>query len=493
MINQYKNIAIIWGGTFGAQNATRIQRILDDLHIKEGYPVKCKVQLSPAPNQSIIHDVTNLFINCDYVVALLSLTDEGRKKGAEKLEERLRQNVLIELGMAVSKLGIDRIAFMSDFDKKGDHVDGLPSDFDQLYFINISQASDAVLKKIFQRIMEDTLKIKPNRNIYTCETYTIDYKQLFCNFSQFPSSFSSEEMMNYFSAWEKESETFDWPCERYVYMFERIKFLSIFSRKDDTIKFLDNWRSNLKCHLADGMNFEETPMIRAYEDRQLQELLDTVFEYLIYRLTPESRLKRREKYESFAVQFGRLEEEILNIGNPLFKVVMYEYWGLSLFHMNEINHDLTSIDEVIRIFNEGFKYVPSVRTSYDLWGGFYRYDLARAYQIKYGITRNAEDRRVAKEHFNSCVRIRKDWVLIPSPTYFKIALNYEYFKAELHYLQFRAQTDSSSPEMMDEYRDKARDLIVRIEELQVVYERIDSIKNELKNFGECGYVRIDQI
>ena len=80
MINQYKNIAIIWGGTFGAQNATRIQRILDDLHIKEGYPVKCKVQLSPAPNQSIIHDVTNLFINCDYVVALLSLTDEGRKK-----------------------------------------------------------------------------------------------------------------------------------------------------------------------------------------------------------------------------------------------------------------------------------------------------------------------------------------------------------------------------------------------------------------------------
>ena len=58
-----------------------------------------------------------------FAVVLLTPDDLGRAKGASELEPRARQNVLLELGYFIAKLGRDRVCAL----KRG-HVE-VPSDF----------------------------------------------------------------------------------------------------------------------------------------------------------------------------------------------------------------------------------------------------------------------------------------------------------------------------------------------------------------------------
>lgn len=67
----------------------------------------------------------------DFAVILLTADDEGRKRGAEVLNPRARQNVIWEFGYFVAKLGLKRVVALRD-----EQIEN-PSDIEGLTYISL--------------------------------------------------------------------------------------------------------------------------------------------------------------------------------------------------------------------------------------------------------------------------------------------------------------------------------------------------------------------
>jgi predicted nucleotide-binding protein len=67
----------------------------------------------PSEGQTIIEKLEKYTSNVDFCVVLATPDDEGHKKGKEDEKAyRARQNVVLELGMMLSKLGRDKVAIL---------------------------------------------------------------------------------------------------------------------------------------------------------------------------------------------------------------------------------------------------------------------------------------------------------------------------------------------------------------------------------------------
>lgn len=81
--------------------------------------------------------------NVPYAIILLTPDDEGYKKGcSDQKRYRARQNVVLEMGMFLSKLGREKIAILH----KGDLE--LPSDISGLIYIPFNNSIDEVKNKL---------------------------------------------------------------------------------------------------------------------------------------------------------------------------------------------------------------------------------------------------------------------------------------------------------------------------------------------------------
>lgn len=77
----------------------------------------------PSQGQTIIEKLEGHFENSAFAVVLMTADDEGRLRDAGTLQYRARQNVVLELGMAVAKLGRRNVAVLYE-----DGVE-MPSDY----------------------------------------------------------------------------------------------------------------------------------------------------------------------------------------------------------------------------------------------------------------------------------------------------------------------------------------------------------------------------
>ena len=90
------------------------------------------LQSIPGSGDTIIEKLEQL-TGADFACVLLTPDDEGRKwtqDGSEPLRQRARQNVVLELGMVLSRLGRSRVAILM----KGNKIEP-PSDIDGLIYI----------------------------------------------------------------------------------------------------------------------------------------------------------------------------------------------------------------------------------------------------------------------------------------------------------------------------------------------------------------------
>ena len=97
----------------------------------------------PGAGDTIIEKLEDL-TDADFACVLLTPDDEGRKKdpgtsGSEKLRPRARQNVVLELGMVLARLGRHRVAILVKGDDE--HLER-PSDVDGLLYIPFSEHVD---------------------------------------------------------------------------------------------------------------------------------------------------------------------------------------------------------------------------------------------------------------------------------------------------------------------------------------------------------------
>ena len=92
------------------------------------------LQNIPSGGDTIIEKLEAL-TNADFACVLVTPDDEGRKQSeTEVLRPRARQNVVLELGMVLSRLGRSRVAVLV----KGSDIER-PSDIDGLIYIPFSE------------------------------------------------------------------------------------------------------------------------------------------------------------------------------------------------------------------------------------------------------------------------------------------------------------------------------------------------------------------
>ena len=92
------------------------------------------LQNIPSGGDTIIEKLEAL-TNVDFACVLVTPDDEGRKRSeTEVLRPRARQNVVLELGMVLSRLGRSRVAVLV----KGSDIER-PSDIDGLIYISFSE------------------------------------------------------------------------------------------------------------------------------------------------------------------------------------------------------------------------------------------------------------------------------------------------------------------------------------------------------------------
>ncbi len=109
--------------------------------------------------QTIIEKLEECGSDIGYAIVLATPDDEGKAKNEATLKKRVRQNVVLELGMFLSKLGRERVAILlkesEDFEK--------PSDIQGLIYIPFQNKVDEVSISLIRELARQGFTIDTSR------------------------------------------------------------------------------------------------------------------------------------------------------------------------------------------------------------------------------------------------------------------------------------------------------------------------------------------
>ena len=109
--------------------------------------------------QTIIEKLEEYTADVGYAIILATPDDEGKAKSESTYKSRVRQNVVLELGMFLAKLGRNRVAILlkeaTDFEK--------PSDIQGLIYIPFKDKVDEVSLSLIRELTRQGYKIDSGR------------------------------------------------------------------------------------------------------------------------------------------------------------------------------------------------------------------------------------------------------------------------------------------------------------------------------------------
>ena len=109
--------------------------------------------------QTIIEKLEEYGSDVGYAIVLATPDDEGKAKSESTYKSRVRQNVVLELGMFLSKLGREKVAILlkeaSDFER--------PSDIQGLIYIPFQNKVDEVAISLIRELSRQGYSIDSNR------------------------------------------------------------------------------------------------------------------------------------------------------------------------------------------------------------------------------------------------------------------------------------------------------------------------------------------
>lgn len=109
--------------------------------------------------QTIIEKLEEYGSNVGYAIVLATPDDDGKAKFETEYKSRVRQNVVLELGMFLAKLGRERVAILlkeaADFEK--------PSDIQGLVYIPFQNKVDEVSLSLIRELSRQGYKIDTKR------------------------------------------------------------------------------------------------------------------------------------------------------------------------------------------------------------------------------------------------------------------------------------------------------------------------------------------
>lgn len=109
--------------------------------------------------QTIIEKLEEYGSDVGYAIVLATPDDEGKSKDEKQYKMRVRQNVVLELGMFLSKLGRDKVAILlkeeADFEK--------PSDIQGLIYIPFRDKVDDVSINLIRELSRQGYSVDSSR------------------------------------------------------------------------------------------------------------------------------------------------------------------------------------------------------------------------------------------------------------------------------------------------------------------------------------------
>lgn len=109
--------------------------------------------------QTIIEKLEEYTADVGYAIVLATPDDEGKAKSETATKSRVRQNVVLELGMFLAKLGRERVAILlkeaADFER--------PSDIQGLIYIPFQNKVDEVSLNLIRELSRQGYTIDPSR------------------------------------------------------------------------------------------------------------------------------------------------------------------------------------------------------------------------------------------------------------------------------------------------------------------------------------------
>lgn len=439
MIEKYKTISIIYGGS-GGNYAKTLNKMINDYETENRYPLTSRIVMEQILTKDILAEVSNLFRETEICIAFLTAEDCCLKEGEQVY--RLRQNVVFELGMALFHLGREKCILLGDFADKMAQVE-LPSDMSGLdirFFNkqNQTQVFDEVLKKVLQlsrasSLPEESKKEIPQYdNLLRRNRYYVDYSQLFRRYDKKIGLKNKDYLQNLLQEWLSECKSLKYFDERLMYVLERIAFMPIFGKQDA----VSNWYISAEDIVGE---YDERD-IDYYQNAKLLKYAKNVFNvvntYIKYKMV-DGLNPEQSDYEELLMNLKFTPPPKGESINPLIEVLYYDYMGLIHMHIYSYTK---SFDELLsakfcyeKIINE---YLDKVDLGLSVWGGFLYYNLARLYGK---IWENKPETVDTDELLNAYLRatsIRKRWLSVTGfNSMIQNALSYEYFIAKIDYIQ----------------------------------------------------------
>lgn len=482
MLTSYKKISVIYGGN-GRKYASQIKDKLQDLHEKEFYPIKIEDLNTDWVGHDVLGTVVKTIRNSDLIYIVFTLDDIGASKrayeqnGEGALVGRLRQNVLIELGMALVVVGdnTEKIKIVADFNKS-ELGEDFPSDIrNALSIREFSNGNfDEVLDSICRFIRND-FDVAPTKNLLHDEYGVVDFENVFDEFEKLNryGGKKIKRLWDILDLWLPTLGSFDYVEERLLYTLERLKSFPVFGSGEKLIEWIKKFRDTcLDPHLPITSDREFI--------RFTQDVVNASLDYTLVK-TDESTETSLQAYKDVASDFADLYDDYKDMEargvkfHPVISFVLLEYYGLTLMRIYNLTKDSSLLDRVIALYQEGAEVALKLDTRFHLYQGYVSFNLGRAYYYKYREFGNEEDCKTFHEQMEKTLKIRKRWTdhthFLPC---YANALSYEYFYALSEYVKMQYATGELSGEMFDATLDRIisdiDDYICNDSELQKLYK-----------------------
>ena len=492
MLKQYKLVSIIYGGS-GTQYAQEMNELIQRRSEDMRYPITSKIVMESVLTGDLLTSITDLFTQTEYCLAFLTADDCCIRDG--KQVYRLRQNVVLELGMAIYRLGRERCILLSDFDPARGDVE-LPSD---LKGVDIKHFAPEEREQVFNVVLDKVLKLTSDHSrtipqydklLERTEHY-VNYNELFSSCSMLESR-EDAYLKSVLHHWQEECASFPYFEERCLYFLERIGFVPMFGRHDWVLSFLD---------AIEQQTNQYQPGDVAYCGKKrvdfIQNVTRVVREFAQIK-THDGRSSDAE-YEALIKTLLRKPAEDSGVTNPLVLTVYYDYLGLLNLLLYESKHEPNRLTEAPRCFKMVIdNYADYTDLGLNIWSGFVKFNLARCYLLQYQLWGNAEDAELALDHFDAACDHRKEWLKQSQfHQVIRSALSYEYFVCKMEEINARCTLENKSPEeTAQEYLLLERELetyMLKSEQL----ERLVFIQNLLEerrhNDGNSGPMSEDML
>lgn len=501
MINKYKNISIIYGAS-GKECALKMDAELKRLHLDDFFPIRSYILANEILSSgSILDTVKNIIASSSACIVILTFDDMNGT--------RVRQNVLVEIGMALMLLDKSNCFFISE---KRSLPEDFPSDLQGVVNPNYFDKSDLddVVKKTTAEIIRH-LDIKNYRDILSDNNYIYDYKKVLDDIPLHVFEEKADVQLEHIlDEWEKNIASFEFVVERLMYLVERLKFFPDFNTNDRFFAFLARIEELIRPTERDFEFYDRAYLINTCN------FISNIIRYSTIKLNKQviaclaSSSEHAEELRRHQVEFKEIADEIRGFiedfedgtyeYNWIIKVMAYEYAALAYMKyiactdkfdesiLTLMDYNIACYEKVIKTGKRNDPY------SKILWQGYAQYDLTRAYENLYKVTGDDKYLLKMEEYSQASIVTRYKWFCEnPFKGIFSNALSYEYFlvykyEYELRY-KYKKYSECSTDEEILGGLDKLKGELNRYCEatgLGRLYDMRDGIDKLMTNVKSKG-------